>query len=88
MKNLNSLKRKFTITRDDLGYIKKYQKIYKSVLQEGKKRRKTDNDRNVTEASNKTKFMWQLINRENGKTKEDDNKSEKKIGNNIITNGV
>jgi len=30
--------------------------------------------------------MWQLINRENGKTEEVDNKLEKKIGNNIISN--
>jgi len=30
--------------------------------------------------------MWQLINRENCKTEEVDNKLEKKIGNNIISN--
>jgi hypothetical protein len=39
--------------------------MYKRVLREGKKR---DNDRYVTEASNKTKATWQLINREIGKT--------------------
>ena len=31
-----------------------------------------NNDRYVTEASNKTKAMWQLINREIGKTQEED----------------
>ena len=36
MKIVNSLKIKFTLTRDDLEYIKKY----KSVLQEGKKKEK------------------------------------------------
>jgi hypothetical protein len=30
--------------------------------------------------------MWQLINRETGKTQEDDYKLELKIGNNIISN--
>jgi len=40
MKIVNSLKIKFTLTRDDLEYIKKYQIIYKSVLQEGKKKEK------------------------------------------------
>lgn len=34
----------------------------------------------------KTKAMWQLINREISKTQEDDYKFELKIGNNIILN--
>jgi len=83
MKILNNLKRKFTLLKEELEYIKKYQKMYKRVLQEAKKR---DNDRYVTEASNKTKAMCQLINREIGKTQEDDYKLELKIGNNIISN--
>jgi hypothetical protein len=32
--------------------------------------------------------VWQLINSENGKSQEDDNKLEKKIGNNIISNPI
>ena len=51
-------------------YIKEY---YRK-----QKKRKRDNDRKVTEASNKTKAMWQSINRENGKSEEDDNKLEKR----------
>ena len=47
-----------------LGYIKKYQSIYKRVLKETKKR---DNDMYVTEAANKTNAMWKLINRKTGK---------------------
>jgi len=34
MKILNNLKRKFTPMREDLEYIKKYQEMYKRVLQE------------------------------------------------------
>jgi len=82
MKGLNSLK-KVTHKNETLGYIKNYNKIYKKVLKEAKKR---DNDRYVTKASNKTKAMWQLINKKIGRTKEDDNKLELKLGNNLITN--
>ena len=59
-----------------VGYIKSYNKIYKKVLKEAKQR---DNDRYVTRASNKTKAMWQLINKKIGRTKEDDNKLELKL---------
>jgi len=41
-----------------------------------------------TEASNKIKGMWQLINREIGTTEEDENKLELKIGNNIVSNPI
>jgi hypothetical protein len=37
VKVLNSLKGKFTLTREVLDYIKKYQRIYKRVLREAKK---------------------------------------------------
>jgi hypothetical protein len=40
----------------------------------------------ITKASNKTKAMWQLINREICKTQEDDYKFEMKIENNITSN--
>jgi hypothetical protein len=82
MKWLNSLKKRVTLNNETLRYIKKYNKIYKKVLKEAKQR---DNDRYVTRASNKTKAMWQLINRKIGRT-EDDNKLELKLGNNLITN--
>jgi len=61
-------------------YKKNIRKFVKEYYRNQKKR---VNDRYVTEASNKSKAIWQLVNRENGKT-EDDNKLEKKIGNNII----
>jgi hypothetical protein len=46
-----------------LDYIKRYQIIYSRVVKEAKKR---ENDRFVMSAKNKTKAMWQLINKEVG----------------------
>jgi len=85
MKILSSLKRNFTITSEDLEFIKQYKKIHQRVLQEAKKR---DNDRYVTDSSNKSKAIWQLINREISMTQEDDNKLELKRGNNIDPNPI
>jgi len=38
MQTLINLKRTFTLTREALIYIEKYQRIYKKVLKEAKKR--------------------------------------------------
>jgi hypothetical protein len=82
MKVLNSLKRKFTLTKEAVDYIKIYQKIYKEVLREAKK--KKDNDRYVMESTDKPKAMWKLINKEIGKAPENDHKLELRIGKKII----
>jgi len=70
MQTLNNLKRLFAFTREDLIYIENYQRIYRRVLRETKKR---DNDRYVTESVDRTKTMWRLINREIGKAPENEN---------------
>ena len=44
MQTLKNLKRTFTLTREDQIYIENYQRIYKRVLREAKKR---ENGRNV-----------------------------------------
>ena len=44
------------------------------------------NDRYVNEAPNTTKAMWQLINKQIGKTQVDDKKFELRVGKNLITN--
>ena len=46
MQTLNNVKRTFTLTREDDIYIENYQRIYKRVLREAKKR---ENGRNVIE---------------------------------------
>ena len=39
MKVLNNLKRTYTLRREDLNYITEYQKIYRKILKEAKKKR-------------------------------------------------
>jgi len=82
MKVLNKLKRVYTLRREDLNYINAYQRIYKKILKEAKKR---DNDRFVIESKDRTKAMWHLINKEIGKTHENDYKLELRIGNKITS---
>jgi hypothetical protein len=83
MKWLNSLKKRITLKSETLDYIKNYNKIYKKILKQAKKR---DNDRYVTEASNKIKAMWQLINKQIGKTQEEVKNFELRVGNNLVIN--
>jgi hypothetical protein len=79
---LNSLKKRITLKSETLRYIKKYNKFYKKVVKAAIKR---DNDRYITEAPNKTKAMWQLINNKIGKT-QDENILELRVNKNLITN--
>ena len=60
LQTLNSLKRTVTLTDEALTYIDNYQRIYKKVIREAKKRK---NDVYVTESVDKSKAIWQLINR-------------------------
>ena len=69
--------------REDRIYIENYQRIYKRVLKEAKKR---DNDRHVIESVDRTKAMWRLINRKIGKALEIEQKLELRIGNKFISN--
>jgi hypothetical protein len=59
--------------------------MYRRVLKEPKKK-KRDNDGYVIESVDRTKAMWQLMNREIDKAPENDRKLELKIGNKIISN--
>jgi hypothetical protein len=64
MRFLNVIKRKFNLSREAQAYIKRYQTIYRTVLKEAKKR---ENDKLIEKAANKTKKVWQLINKQVGK---------------------
>jgi hypothetical protein len=77
MKVSNNLKWIYTLRREDLNYINEYQKIYS-------KKKKRDNDRVVIESKDRTKATWQLINKEIGKTQENDYNLELRIGDKII----
>jgi hypothetical protein len=81
-KVLNNLKRIYTLRREDLNYITEYQRIDTKLLKEAKKR---DNDRFVIESKDRTKAMWQLINKEIGETQENDYRLELRIGDKITT---
>ena len=83
MQTLNNPKRTFTLTREALIYIEKYQRIYKRVL---KKVNKRDIYRYVIEPVDRTKAIWRLINREICRASENVQKLELKIKNKIISN--
>ena len=82
-KHVNNLKRTFTFTMEDLIYIENYQRIYKRVLREAKKR---ENDRYVIQSMDRMKAIWRQINREIGKAPENEQKLELRIGNKLISN--
>jgi hypothetical protein len=63
LQTLNNLKRTVTLTDEALVYTANYQRTYKRVLKEVKKR---ENDRFVIESADRPKAMWRLINREIG----------------------
>jgi len=83
MQVLKNLKTDFILKMEALDYIKKYQTTYEGILREAKMR---DNDRYVLETKDKTKAMWQSINRGIGKVSSNDLRSDLKIGNSIGTN--
>ena len=64
MRFLNSLKRKLNLPSEVQAYIKRYQFTYRMVLKEAKKK---ENDRLIKKAVNKTKKIWQIINKQVGK---------------------
>ena len=57
---LNNLRKNTNLTTDTKDNITRYQVIYKRVIREAKKR---ENDKYVLNAKNKTKAMWQIINK-------------------------
>ncbi|PNF29254.1 hypothetical protein B7P43_G10478, partial [Cryptotermes secundus] len=63
MRLLNSLKCRLPLSRDSLNYINRYHRIYKRVISEAKKRY---NDNQIRDATNPTKMMWQIINKQMG----------------------
>ena len=83
LQTLNSLKRTVTLTDEALTYIDNYQRIYKKVIREAKKRK---NDVYVTESVDKSKAVWWLINRQLGKTTVNEQKFQLKVGNRVISN--
>ena len=80
---LNSLQKKYNLSREAQTYIKKDQFIYKKVLKEAQKR---ENDRLVKMASNKRKKIWQIINKQVGKCSIPDRETELMTATSIESN--
>ena len=62
---INKIKNHLPLSEDTRLYYETYSKIYKRVIKEAKKR---ENDRFILQATNKPKAMWQIINKELGKS--------------------
>jgi prephenate dehydratase len=73
---LNNLRKNTNLTTDTKDNITRYQVIHKRVIREAKKR---ENDKYVLNAKNKTKAMWQIINKEIGKSPQYKQKIELKM---------
>ena len=65
MRFLNMLKRQPNLTEDAKMYVAKYKIIYKRVIREAKRR---ENDKYILHANHKSKAVWQIINKETGRT--------------------
>jgi hypothetical protein len=65
MRLLNMLKKQPNLTEDAKMYITKYKIIYSRVIREAKRR---ENDKNILHANYKSKTVWQIINKETGRT--------------------
>jgi len=61
----NMVKNRLLLSKDARLYITKYNKTYRKIIKEAKKR---ENDRFLLQATNKHKAMWQVINKELGKS--------------------
>jgi hypothetical protein len=61
------LKKQPNRIEDAKMYIAKYKVVYKRVIREEKKRKKK-NDKYIQHANHKSKAVWQIINKETGRT--------------------
>ena len=59
------LKKQSHLTEGVKNYITKYQIIYRRIIREAKRRH---NDKHILHANHKSKAIWQIINRETGRT--------------------
>ena len=64
------IKRSTNLSVKSLKYIQNYQRAYKKVITEAKKR---EADRIILSATNKNKTLWKLINKETGNSQQKPN---------------
>jgi hypothetical protein len=64
MRLLNMQKKQLDLKKNEKNYITRYKMIYMRVIREAKRR---ENDKNILQAKNKSKTVWQIINKEMGR---------------------
>jgi len=67
---LCNIKRSMNLSMKSLKHIQNYQRIYRKVLTEAKKR---EADRLILSATNKNKTLWKIINKETGNSQQKPN---------------
>jgi hypothetical protein len=77
IRRLNILKKNSSLSIDKLGYIHSYQKICRNVIIEAKRK---ENYRQILSSHNKTKAVWQIINKETSSLCQDDYLTNLKSG--------
>jgi biotin-(acetyl-CoA carboxylase) ligase len=65
MRFLNMLRKQRNLTEDAKMYIAKYKIICKRIIREAKRK---ENRENILHAKHKSKAVWQIINKETGRT--------------------
>jgi hypothetical protein len=83
MRLLDNQRKTTVMKKKDLKYIENYRKIYRKVTKEAKIR---ENDKHISNASNKSGAAWQVINKELGKSSISSKNIELNGGNNRISN--
>jgi hypothetical protein len=82
LRTLREIKRRHFLSVEFLEYIQIYQRVFRKVLNEA---RRKESDRYVMAAKNKSKALWNLINKESGKSQQNQNIMIKQ-GQDLITN--
>ena len=77
-----SYKSSTILSMKSLKYIQNYQKIYRKVITDAKKR---EADKIISSATDKNKMLWKLINKETSNSRQRPNITINK-GDKIITN--
>jgi RNA polymerase-binding transcription factor DksA len=80
---LRQLKTTISLSDQTLNYTNKYQRTYKKVISEARKR---ENDRIILRSMNHTKALWQIIKKESGNCHKTNQNIPLEMGSLLVTN--
>ena len=83
MQLLDNQRKTTVMEKKDLYYIKHYRKVYRRFIKEAKR---SENNSYISNAKNKSKAAWQVINKEVGKSSIHNKNIELRWGKNKISN--